>query len=615
MGEKLKLQEKSDSIVFIIERKEIFALDLASWFQKLGNNITPGLNQIGVNLYAYFSAVGFPKLFTSAVRWILPPLAVLIVYRCAKNLLERDSGEVWAYLSLPNGLKLPLYHWENTIGRSPLSDICLNYPTVSRSHAALIRGEKEEWTVDDLKSTGGITVNGAAVTGISPVSYGDRIRLADVDMTLLPVPAEERGKAGGKPNRAIKPSSTLFLLTLFQMLSALQLCMAEAQNVNIAVPAVFAALIAVMWGYYLFRRKRNEAFFEPEILAFFLTGLSLAVVSSSAPERLVRQFAAFCVGLVIFLVLSYYIKDLDRAKKARWLMAGGAIALLSLSLVLGRSINGAKNWISLFGMSVQPSELAKIAFIYAGSATLDRLYAKRNIYMFIGFSAVCIGALALMGDFGTAAVFFVTFLIIAFLRSGDYMTLSLICAVSGCGALLVFHFKPYIVSRFSAWGHVWNYASTTGYQQTRTLSAAASGGLLGMGGGNGWLRNVTAADADLVFGILCEEWGLIIALTAIAVIVCLAVYTVRSVKNARSTFYMIAACASASLLVFQTALNVLGPVDILPLTGVTFPFVSSGGTSMAAAWGLLAFLKTSCLKRGAKGNPPDSLRAPGGVKG
>jgi len=588
-------------------------LNLASWFQDFGNSIAPTLNTIGVNLYAFFSAVGFPTLFTSVVRWILPPLAILIVYRCAKALFERNSEEIWAYIGLPNGLKLPLKHWENTIGRSPLSDICLNYPTVSRSHAALIREEDDKWSVCDLKSTGGIAVNGNAVTDKTPVSPGDKIRLADVEMTLLPLPDDKRGTSAiSAPRPAVNPAMTLFLLTLFQMLSALQLCMAAGENVRIEIPAVFAALIAVMWLYYLIGRKRNITFFEPEILAFFLTGLSLAVVASSAPERLIKQFAAVCAGILIFLALYYYIRDLERAKKARWFMAGAAIVLLFASLVLGRTINGAKNWISLFGISVQPSEIAKIAFIYAGSATLDRLYAKRNIYMFIGFSAVCIGVLALMGDFGTAAVFFVTFLIIAFLRSGDYMTLSLICAVSGCGALLVFHFKPYIVSRFSAWGHVWSYANTTGYQQTRTLSAAASGGLLGIGGGNGWLRNVTAADADLVFGILCEEWGLIIALAAVAVIVCLAVYTVRSVKNARSTFYMIAACAGASLLVFQTALNVLGPVDILPLTGVTFPFVSSGGTSMAAAWGLLAFLKVSDLKGVFSGKPPAPARVQGG---
>ena len=124
---------------------------------------------------------------------------------------------------------------------------------------------------------------------------------------------------------------------------------------------------------------------------------------------------------------------------------------------------------------------------------------------------------------------------------------------------------------------------------------------------------MSAADTDLVFGMLCEEWGLIIALLSVACIAALAVFAVRSCRAGRSSFYTIAACAATSLLVFQTTLNVLGSVDILPLTGVTFPFVSNGGSSMLSAWGfvsnggssmlsawgLLAFLKAADTRSNA----------------
>ena len=114
-----------------------------------------------------------------------------------------------------------------------------------------------------------------------------------------------------------------------------------------------------------------------------------------------------------------------------------------------------------------------------------------------------------------------------------------------------------------------------------------------MGAGNGWLQKIAAADTDLVFGILCEEWGLFIALLAVGSIITLAVFAVRACRVGRSSFYVIAACAAGALLVFQTCLNVFGSVDLLPLTGVTFPFVSNGGSAMMAAWGLLAFLKAT----------------------
>jgi cell division protein FtsW (lipid II flippase) len=131
------------------------------------------------------------------------------------------------------------------------------------------------------------------------------------------------------------------------------------------------------------------------------------------------------------------------------------------------------------------------------------------------------------------------------------------------------------------------------------MSAAASGGILGMGAGNGWLYRIPAADTDLVFGMLCEEWGLLIAVLAVASIITLAVFAIRACRVGRSSFYIIAACAAGSLLVFQTCLNVFGSVDLLPLTGVTFPFVSNGGSAMLSAWGLLAFLKATDTRENA----------------
>ena len=120
-----------------------------------------------------------------------------------------------------------------------------------------------------------------------------------------------------------------------------------------------------------------------------------------------------------------------------------------------------------------------------------------------------------------------------------------------------------------------------------------------MGAGNGWLHRIPAADTDLVFGMLCEEWGLIIAALAVLAIITLAVFAVRACRMGRSSFYTIAACAAGSLLVFQTCLNVFGSVDLLPLTGVTFPFVSNGGSAMMSAWGLLAFLKATDTRENA----------------
>ncbi|MEG1683385.1 MAG: FtsW/RodA/SpoVE family cell cycle protein [Oscillospiraceae bacterium] len=540
--------------------------------------------------------------YTTVTRFIFPLLALLILLRAVFALLNiPHTPETWGQLSLPNGAPVALTHWENIIGRSSSADVVLNYPSISRQHAALTRGEDGGWTVYDLDSKGGVLVNDQKVTESAPVGEGDTITLGGVPLLLLPITAEEKQQRQ-KQRHAERPTSPVpsFLwLTAFQVLTCFQLIIAAGETATLAIPGTFLALTAVMWLYFTALRLSNCVGFEMETIAFFLSTLSLAVTASSAPSALPKQLIAIVLGLALFLVLGVFLRDLSRTQRLRWLMAAAAIGLLAITLVLGKSKYGASNWLVLGGLSFQPSELAKICYIFAGSATLERLFRKRNLTLFILLTGVCIACLGLMSDFGTAAIFFVTFLVIAYLRSGDFATLSLICGGAAFGAGLILKFKPYILSRFATWGHAWEMASDGGFQQTRTMSAAASGGLVGVGAGAGWLHRVPAADTDLVFGMLCEEWGLLIAILAVLSIVTLAIFAARACRVGRSSFYTIAACAAASLLVFQTCLNVFGSVDILPLTGVTFPFVSNGGSAMLSAWGLLAFLKATDTRENA----------------
>lgn len=540
--------------------------------------------------------------YTAIVRWLFPVLAILILYRAVKSLLRiPHTPETWGQLSLPNGSPILLTHWENIIGRGKTADVYLNYPSISRQHAALCRGKEEDWRIYDLGSKGGTLVNGEPVKASAPVKLGDTITLGGVPLVFLPQTVAEREELE-KKRRTERPAAmwpSFLWLTVFQVLACFQLIVAEGVEASVTIPLSFLGLSLVMWLYAVVLRCTHCVGFEMETIAFFLSTLSLAITASSAPGSLLKQFIAILLGLVLFLVLGIFLRDLQRVQKNRWRMAAAAIGLLTITLVLGNAKYGAVNWISIGGLSFQPSEIAKICYIFAGAATLERLFHKRNITLFIFMTGVCIGLLGLMSDFGTAAIFFVTFLVIAYLRSGDWATLTLICGGAVFGAGIILTFKPYILSRFASWGHAWEAASTTGYQQTRTMSAAASGGLLGMGGGNGWLHRVPAADTDLVFGMLCEEWGLLIAVLAVGAIITLAFFAVRACRVGRSSFYIIAACAAGSLLVFQTCLNVFGSVDLLPLTGVTFPFVSNGGSAMMSAWGLLAFLKATDTRENA----------------
>jgi len=196
-------------------------------------------------------------------------------------------------------------------------------------------------------------------------------------------------------------------------------------------------------------------------------------------------------------------------------------------------------------------------------------------------------------------IFFCAFLVIAYMRSGSVGTIALAITALGFAGVIALKIAPHALQRFAIWRHIWEDPLAGGYQQTRALMCIASGGLFGLGPEGGLLQYVFAADSDIAFATVSEEWGLLLAVMTVLSIVSLALFTLRTANVARSSFYVIGGCTAASVLVIQTILNCLGTLDILPFTGVTFPFLSNGGTSMIGAWGLLAFAKASDPRQNA----------------
>jgi cell division protein FtsW (lipid II flippase) len=321
--------------------------------------------------------------------------------------------------------------------------------------------------------------------------------------------------------------------------------------------------------------------------------MGMAAIAAVKPNEALKQLLSLGLGVGLFLAVGWSLRDLERAKKIRYYAMAAGVLFLLVTLALGKEINGAKNWLIFGSISIQPSELSKICFVFAGASTMDRLMDKRNLYLFIGYSVLVCGCLALMNDFGTALIFFMAFLVIAYLRSGSVGTLGLACTALGFAGVVALRIAPHALRRFASWRHIWEVPLDGGFQQTRAIMCMASGGLLGLGPGEGWMRNVFAADSDMVFATISEEWGLVMAVLLVGAVVMLAVFTVRSAVVGRSSFYTIGACTAGGILLTQVILNALGTVDVVPLTGVTFPFVSNGGSSMIGMWGLLAFVKAA----------------------
>ena len=544
----------------------------------------------------------YTNVYIGVLRYIAPVLALILLWRCFKPLLTfKREPEIWAWLYMDDGSKLPLTHWENVIGRAKSSDVCLDKPEISRNHAVLTRYDDGSWTIADANSKNGVLVNGSPVQ-ICALEPDDLISLGGIDMNLIPITREQeklQAQLRTRANRGINSVANLLLLSIFQCLCCLGFLLGGEPEHYIHYIQGFGGILAAQWLLLIFYAVIRRSSFEVETVAFFLCTLGMAVISTIKPAEAVKQLTAMILGIGVFLMVGWSLRDLERAKKFRYLAVILGIGFLLVTLLFGKEQHGAKAWLIIGGTTLQPSELTKVCFVYAGASTMDRLMQKRNLILFIGYSIIICGCLALMNDFGTALIFFVAFLVIAYLRSGSVGTIGLACTALGFAGVIAVKIAPHALRRFTIWRHIWEDPYDLGYQQTRAIMCLASGGLFGLGTGRGLLKNVFAADSDLAFATVSEEWGLIMGCMTVLCIVALALFCIRTAMLARSSFYTIGSCTAAAVMLTQTILNVLGTVDVLPLTGVTFPFLSNGGSSMIGAWGLLAFIKAADTRQNA----------------
>lgn len=536
------------------------------------------------------------------LRCAAPFLTLLLLVRCIHPLLTfRREPEIWAWLNLATGEQVPITHWENVIGRSKSCDVTIDFPTVSRNHAVLTRYDDGSWTITDVGSKEGTLVNGRKVQ-ICALTSKERISIGGVEMQLQPITQRQEQRQAQLRTKAASGWDTvtnLMLLTILQCAMLMGFMMRSQQSDIFFVVQGFGGIVLCQWLLYIFYCLIHRKSFEVETLAFFLCTVGMAALSTVKPEETVKQLSAMVLGVVLFLIIGWSLRDLERAKVVRYLAVLAGVGFLVVTLLFGKEYYGAKNWLIIGGMSLQPSELSKVCFVFAGASTIDRIMTKRNLILFIAYSVLICGLLALMNDFGTALIFFCAFLVIAYLRSGSVGTVALAITALGFAGVLALKIAPHALQRFATWRHIWDDPLQSGYQQTRALMCIASGGLLGLGPEGGALQKVFAADSDIVFATISEEWGLLMAVMTVLCIVALGVFPIRTARMARSSFYSIGACTAASILVIQTILNCLGTLDILPFTGVTFPFVSNGGTSMIGAWGLLAFVKAADTRQNA----------------
>ena len=349
---------------------------------------------------------------------------------------------------------------------------------------------------------------------------------------------------------------------------------------------------------------------DPAILpiTFALSGIGIAFVTRLRPELAVGQLMWLFVGVACLVLVLLFVRNLDKLARYKYtLMLVGFILLLSpLIPFIGQEIYGSRIWLSIGPFSFQPGELAKIAIVLflAGYLAANRemlsvftwrvgpfnLPDIRTLLPLLIMWLISIGIVAFEKDLGSALVFFFVFLVMLYVASGKKTYVIAGVLMMAIGAVGLYFVFDHIQVRVATWLDPFADAQNTGYQLVQTIYSLADGGLFGVGIGRGLADQIPVVESDFIFAAIGEETGLLGAAGLLLLYLCLAIRGMATAARAKSDVSSFSAVGLTAIIILQAFIIVGGVTRLIPLTGLTLPFVSQGGSSLLASFISIALL-------------------------
>ena len=388
---------------------------------------------------------------------------------------------------------------------------------------------------------------------------------------------------------------SLMLLFLFTFLS---LSLALIYNIDNITSTDFYTYLALLVVVVLSTTLVNKITNADNILLMIvnmLFAIGVAIIYRLDPSFGKRQLQFYIVGIVLFFITFGLLKTFKFWNNIRLFYVIVSVGLFMATLVFGSYIGGAKNWIILGPITIQPSEFIKIplAFYVASFYSkyneismkpFGRYYMNIVIYIFIGF-------LFLQKDLGTALIFFGLMILSQFVFEKDRVLITINIVAMIFGSILAYFMFGHVRIRVATWLDPWSDINVTGYQITQALFALASGGLFGTGIGLGHPDYIPVAESDFIFSAISEEMGIFMGIAVILLFMILVYRAFKISLSQQDKFYSTLAFCIGVLFALQTFIILGGVLKIIPLTGVTLPFISQGGSSMLSGFILLGCLQ------------------------
>lgn len=347
---------------------------------------------------------------------------------------------------------------------------------------------------------------------------------------------------------------------------------------------------------------------DPAILpvVFALSGVGITFVTRLAPDLAMNQLVFLFASILLMVLALAFIKNLDLVRKYKYTFGVIGVILLILPMLFGTEIGGSKLWLRIGSFTIQPGEFAKICFVFflAGYLSENRellSVANREI---LGFKVprlrlltplfivwgIFIAIVAFERDLGSAVLFYTIFLVMLYAATGrlSYVLIGLVLLAGG--AVLMYQIMSHVQVRFNIWLDPWSDAQGTGYQLVQSLYSLADGGMVGTGIGKGMSTNIPVVESDFIFSAIGEEMGLLGGSAIIMLFVLFAVRGLTTAARAKSDHTAFVCVGLTAAVSFQAFLIVGGVSRLIPLTGVTLPFMSQGGSSLLASFIIVALL-------------------------
>lgn len=379
-------------------------------------------------------------------------------------------------------------------------------------------------------------------------------------------------------DRVLKCIQQNLLMFLIQFLAFAVLFVTEWKSQHILMYLLQALFMFVyILVYHLVYKGSNILLLNNMCM---LMNIGLIIITRLSYNQGVRQFTFFIVGCIVTLIIPVMMQHMKILRNYPWVYAIIGICGLLVVLVVGKIDNGANIAIALGDfVTIQPSEFIKIVFVFFVASMFNKSTSFGNVVITTIIAAIHVIILVLSRDLGGALIYFVVYLVMLFVATKEFIYVALGLTAGSGAAVVAYKLFSHIRVRVQAWKDPWTVIDDQGYQITQSLFAIGMGSWFGVGLGQGMPYKIPYVEMDFVFSALCEEFGIIFSIAII--LICMNTYMLMMDVGIKSkgNFYRLLAVGLATCYGFQIFLTIGGGIKLIPLTGVTLPLISYGGSS------------------------------------